>query len=349
MSSPSISGYGAATASSTRYADEYASSFTPRKPELRMELTKVKFMTLGLIIIAVIISSPIWDAAYLLGDLNSRYWLGITFPTILIAACLGLLVLFICVAQAMFSPRDMPVEQSVQNFVMVLCLLVTLLALCFMIVSMPISTQAKAVSDDISYLCGSSLETNGLKAYYTQLLALRESEGCIDQVSVEACEGFEAVEPYTSYLQSLEFQYLCSGFCYDSSAQATSLAAVARVVVLPIAAETSPRHVHQHADIKRSHHSHRPPHWSSATSLAAFSQTAPGASVAGGQPAATSYPPMLFSNSDQHVQKSCDGAASRSLLFVAGDIAATWWSSGLVLLFISISIGMFNWSAMVAK
>jgi len=352
MSSSNMGGDGIATPTSARFADASPSPALPDKPELRLELTKGKFLSLGLIVIAFVISLPAWDAAYLLGDINYNFWLGFTFPTILIGVCFSLVILYICVVQVIFTHKNMPEEQSVQNFVMVLSLFLTLLALCFVLVSMPLSTQAVNAANDISYLCGSSMKTYELKEYYMQLLTLRMSDGCSDEYSVEECTGYEAVQPYTEYLKALEFQYHCSGFCYDAPAEAASLAALPPSPVPATAAEPSPQRKQDLAARKRSQHSHlHPPHLSSASSLVAVSARAAAASTATGQSERSSYPPLLFSSSPSKSleEVSCDGAASRSLLFVSEDIGTTLWNSGLSLILISVVLGMTNWSAMIVK
>merc|ERR1719217_1427278 len=77
---------------------------------------------------------------------------------------------------------------------------------------------------------------------YSQVLHhIRQDPACLKQFSVETCEGYGEVAPYTDLLKSLEKNFRCSGFCYrpptsttTASRAAPMLNASASVTTMPV-------------------------------------------------------------------------------------------------------------------
>mmetsp|Transcript_52023 Transcript_52023/g.120900 ORF Transcript_52023/g.120900 Transcript_52023/m.120900 type:complete len:377 (+) Transcript_52023:84-1214(+) len=59
------------------------------------------------------------------------------------------------------------------------------------------------------------------------------------------------------------------------------------------------------------------------------------------------YPPTLFSQAN--FEASCDGAAARNLINFTRDTGYQMWYMGIVLIALSICMGLWEWSAYVAK
>merc|ERR1719401_2340996 len=85
-----------------------------------------------------------------------------------------------------------------------------------MLFSLPLSRHALETYENLMENCEHSVQTHRLYEYSQVLQNIRQTRDCKTQVSVETCDGYQAVYPYTDFLKYMESHYRCSGFCYKA-------------------------------------------------------------------------------------------------------------------------------------
>lgn len=196
-------------------------------------VTKNMFLSAGVILLMTLVSMPVWDGVQLLMDPNYMFWFSRGLPWILIIICVLAVVFFVVSAQMCFN-HWRGEENSTQTLVMVMSLFVTFIGVVQIFVSLPITTKSIQAYNSLVYECGETAATHNLWIHSQALASLRQTPGCAGRYSVEECDGYQAQEPYTSYLKSMEKDLRCVGFCEAKSAadKTPSVAAVADQSVL---------------------------------------------------------------------------------------------------------------------
>jgi len=74
----------------------------------------------------------------------------------------------------------------------------------------------------ILHTCGANDQTHSLAEYANVLSSIRQMPDCAPRSSVVECAGYFPYEPYTEFLQRLERNMKCSGFCLPIRSSAPS-------------------------------------------------------------------------------------------------------------------------------
>jgi len=178
---------------------------------------QLQWTLLGLFIILALVMIPFWTACVLLHSSVFTFFAGYTVPTCLLLLCIGLPVLFVATMIVFFeyAPDE---HQTAYAMCIVGSIFLTLLGAALILVSMPLSYQAKAVSGDIVFNCQSAPRTMELYSTSNLLQQLRSQPSCTSAASIDSCPGY-ATNQYTKVLQDMERQLQCSGFCSNSSSK----------------------------------------------------------------------------------------------------------------------------------
>jgi len=272
-------------------------------------LNKNMFLVMGLTLLSMLCFLPVWDSIEMLLNINYAFWgqRGLPITVIIVSS---LIVMFFFFTTEAFFGRWKNELHTTQSLVVMASLFVTLLGLVLVLISLPLSQKAIETHNDIVYQCGNTPATRKLKEYYMSMLKLRLTPDCASKYTIEECPGYVQEKPYSAYLMSMESNFRCSGFCYDTGSMSA----------LQVASS------HQTNATKAARRIHK---------LALTS----GGSV--------KYPPTLFSNAN--FEASCDGAAARNLINFARDTGYQMWYMGIVLIAVSICMGLWEWSAYMPK
>merc|ERR1719502_1007661 len=178
--------------------------------------------------------------------------------------------------------------------------------------------RSEIVTSALMYNCQGSPVTSDVRLYYESLLALRQTKACSGKFSIEQCDGFGATAPpeYAQYLQSLETEYRCSGFCHHTAAKKGE----------------------QKGDSKeKADEDSRKKSLAEVGSFLGKSESVEAAALDRTHREST-LPPPLFSQAQ--FKTSCDGAAARSLTYQAMSMAKVWWYMAIVLLIFSAVLSL---------
>jgi len=330
-----------------------------RVPE--MPLTKGLFVSFGLPLLLGLCLFPVWDSLALLENFNYVFWEGKELPLMVITACCLIVILFLFSAESMFASRNQE-QRDAQSVGSVASFFFTILGLVLVLVSMPMSSRALSTSSRLQLQCQGDSQMRNIQKHYDELLALRTKAACAALPSVEECDGFKAVTPYTAYLKDMENGFKCSGFCHS---QATP--------ILLGNNATAGGHVELVGHLEALNDTPEP--WGSRiltalTSSFLRSETMPASDLEQDLVAteertskrgtgnklklrravdstSSDRPPALFSSST--FQVSCDGAAARDMLYTARDTGSQNWYLGIALITLSVIMGLWEWGSVTVK
>lgn len=198
---------------------------------------------MGLMVMLVVVTVPVCDAVRLLDDPNFAYFVGTRWPAWTIGACVLCIAVYAVTIVAFFAlgREEYKTEQTV---LMIVTFVATLLGLSLLSLSEPLTKDTLAAYTEIFYSCETGSRTSKLYQTATVLDRLRADPACAELQSVESCAGYQAEEPYTSVLKTLEGSYRCASFCSmalpaaPSGANATA-AAPAATTAAPAAASVA--------------------------------------------------------------------------------------------------------------
>jgi len=178
---------------------------------------QLQWILLGLFIILALVMIPFWTACFLLNSSVFTFFAGYTLPICLLLLCVGLPFLFVATMIVFFQSAQ---DKHTTAYVMCIVgsIFFTLLGAALILISMPLSYQAKAVSGDILFNCKSAPRTMELYSTSNLLQQLRLQPSCTSAASIDSCPGYETNQ-YTKVLQEMERQLQCSGFCSNSSSK----------------------------------------------------------------------------------------------------------------------------------
>lgn len=319
---------------------------------------------------------PIWSAVLLLMDGNFVFFLGRSIPLSIIFVSISVVLLYATTVLLFFrhGQREFQTEQTVM---MISSIFVTLLGLSLLLIAIPFYQRAQGVYKDLRGQCGASPSTARLSEYYQVLLNIRKTPACAQKLTVKECPGFADSLPYTGFLEYVETNLKCSGFCQGPTSLSLANAAAAEPLVplVPATAAPPPAAAPPSAASAAAPpqlvYPTRPPQGAAPASEGAALLAAPAgllrrhadtvtplslaelgrreaqnvsAGREGGRrelpPAGSPYPPTLFS--DANYQISCDGAMSRSMRYSAQNFATQIALQGICLVFIAIGTGFLK-------
>lgn len=177
-------------------------------------LTPKRAVTLaGGFFLLVLSLMPVYNCITLLFNPNYVFWVGKALPLGIIAFCLGLIGLYM-VTMSVFFNYVPPIFQTEHIMLITSTTFVAVLGMALLIFSMPMVHAMQETSNNLLHRCDYSLQTHDLYTYAQSLQNARLTPACQSRYTIEECIGYEAVEPYASYLKTLETSYRCAGWCY---------------------------------------------------------------------------------------------------------------------------------------
>lgn len=184
-------------------------------PSKVLPLDKSSFVTLGLVLLAMLCFLPVWDSVDMLQNVNYAFWGPPGLPLTVISVSGLILVFFFVTAEAFFNRWRNEIHTA-QSLVVMSSLFVMLLGLVLVLISLPLTHRTLALHNDIAYECGISEVTRPVALHYADLLKIRQMPKCAPEASVENCLGYKEDPPITGYLKHMESEFRCSGFCYKA-------------------------------------------------------------------------------------------------------------------------------------
>lgn len=186
----------------------------------REPLTKGVFVSTAATILFCLAALEIWDALRLLLNFNLRFWTTSGPPAALVAVSGVIFITYLFMSNIAFGQFRSSVPTT-QNMCLVFAMHLMLFGLGLVIATMPLQQQVIQVRNSILLDCAYSQPARGLRQEYLGLLNVRLQPSCVNQSSVVDCEGYRET-PHTSYLQAVERQFSCAGFCLPSFGNATA-------------------------------------------------------------------------------------------------------------------------------
>jgi len=329
--------------------DAWASTNRPKGQ--RIMLPKGVVITVGLILILMLCTVPIWNALALVNDANYVYWNGRGVPLFIISVCLGTMALYVVMVLLLFQYSD-PDLLNTQTTTAIVNIFLKLLGLLLMLASMPLSRQAHVTFQNLMYNCEHSEMTHRTWELSQVLHQMRQKPDCLQHYSVEQCEGYEELYPYTDYLRALEENYFCSGFCYSPVPVMGAPTATAPLSTMLGSGPNSPpvwhtapnteyRNLRQgqpavllskDADHQAGSEQHHERH-ERETAVKAFEFEHQNMTLSKSERV---YPPTLFSQFNYKL--SCEGMAARDVLNFAGEISWQCFYQGMFLVLMAVFV-----------
>jgi len=274
----------------------------------------VAFICIGAVLLLMLSAIPVWNALILLQDANYMFWAGAALPRLIIGTCLGVLLLYVMTVAAYFHFSGQQV-QTEQTIMMIANLFIMLLGLAMVLVSLPVSRQSVDTYNRLMHRCNFNDQSQFLLEYSQVLHNIRGTPQCAVRHSIEECEGYEAVQPYTTLLKAMESQFHCTSFCH-----------------LPVASAFVVTNVRDHDRRERARRRH------DAISAAALSADD---DVSMMEERSIAKPvPALFS--PDAYEASCEGMAARSMKTLAGDIGVQTFYQGIYLMNLAVVMGFLK-------
>lgn len=185
--------------------------------------TKITFIFVGVLLLAMLCIVPVWNATALMSDDNYVFWAGRATPVSIMTLTLGLVVVY--VATVLIFVGCARSQFSEQTVMMMANIFITLLGLILILMSLPLTRESVETYTTLMHQCDVAPQTHRLYEYSQVLHNIRATPECAAKYSVEECLGYEDAVPYTSFLKSMERQYHCAGFCYRPTSADATLAA----------------------------------------------------------------------------------------------------------------------------
>lgn len=260
------------------------------------------FLCTGLFMISMLVMVPIWNSVALLQDATFVYLSGPALPSLLIAVCLGVVVLY-AITIFVFFQSSRPETQTEQTILMIGSVFLALLGVLLLLLATPLERSADNGYHSIWNNCQFDGRTRALYDESQALQTVRASPACAGMQSVEECGGYRET-PTAMVLKAMESDFKCSGFCF----QRLTAAAAGN------ATEESDEAAGGEAG-------------------GVSNDDLPAEML-------SRYPPTLFGLAN--FQASCDGMAARSMRNFAGDVAVQTFYEGIMLVLVSIVIGFLK-------
>lgn len=198
------------------------------------------FFLIGIFMLGMLVLLPVWNAVALKHDEAYMFFLGDTFPDIILIICfstLGLYAFTIC-CLARCSGASWWNDDTM---ITVGACFVTLLGLAMLAVASPMRAACSAVVRDVWSNCRFGPSTRELVTASASLQVLRAQPACSGAESVEQCAGYVQTSA-SAALKAMELQWKCSGFCYEPPDNGPDSAAAAfrDALHLPLCSDGAP-------------------------------------------------------------------------------------------------------------
>merc|ERR1719240_2313753 len=117
-----------------------------------------------------------------------------------IASSIVMIVLYVLAMYLLFNYKH-ATTQLEQTIMMIASIFITLFGVFLMMTSLPLTHQVNASANNLLHNCDHSQQTHRLYEYSQVLQNIRAMPKCADKFSVEECEGYQDVPPYTTLLK----------------------------------------------------------------------------------------------------------------------------------------------------
>jgi len=187
----------------------------PVVPRMPLKALEERVMHLALFTMMGVTALPIMGAIALLSDQNYVFWLGRTWPLIIIGGCVSVFVVFAYTVQGLYQWAS-PEHRSQFTMAFTWATFAALLGVTLVPMSLMANKETLRVASTISQGCMTAYPQSELLVDYSQVLYnIRLSANCSGAKSVTECNGW-AANQYTTYLHYLENDFHCGPLCPES-------------------------------------------------------------------------------------------------------------------------------------
>lgn len=146
----------------------------------------------------------------------SMLWLNSCPAASILASCIACVVLYVLSLNYFFTRTRHEVSRDVKSLFTMWCVFVLTFGASLIIFALPLSYDATRSYNQLQTRCETGSRTTNLFLASQALQSLRQMPACMEKVSIEECSGF-AMTTFAKTLKDMEFEYKCSGFCYNPS------------------------------------------------------------------------------------------------------------------------------------
>jgi len=194
----------------------------PYVPRMPLKALEERVMHLACFTMMGVCALPIVGALACLSDENYVFWLGRTWPWMIIGGCTFVFVLFGFTLQGLFE-RALPEHRSQFTMAFTWATFAALLGVILVPLSLLANKDALNIAGTVSQGCLTALPQSEMLVDYSQVLYnIRLSQNCTGSKSVTECHGW-AANKYTTYLQYLEEDFQCGPLCPENPPQARAV------------------------------------------------------------------------------------------------------------------------------
>jgi len=171
----------------------------PFVPRMSYKALEERVMHIACFMMMGLCALPIMGAVAVLGDENYTFWLGRTWPYMIIGGCIGVFVLFAATMQGLLS-WALPEHRSQFTMAFTWATFAALLGIILVPTSLMANKEALKIAGTVSQGCLTAMPQSELLVDYSQVLYnIRLSPNCTNAGSVMECNGWSA-NKYTMYL-----------------------------------------------------------------------------------------------------------------------------------------------------
>lgn len=195
--------------------------FVPRMP---LKVLEERVMHLACFMMLGLCALPIMGALAVLSDANYTFWMGRTWPWLIIGGCISVFVLFAFTMQGLLA-WALPENRSQFTMAFTWATFAALLGVVLVPISLMANKEALAIAGTVSQGCMTALPQSEMLVDYSQVLYnIRLSPNCTNAGSVTECNGW-AANKYTVYLEYLESDFHCGPLCPENPPPARAIVA----------------------------------------------------------------------------------------------------------------------------
>jgi len=204
----------------------------PLQPRMPLKALEERVMQLACFTMMGVIALPIMGAIALLNDENYVFWMGRTWPWMIIGGCTFVFFLFVFTVQGLYS-WALPEHRSQFTMAFTWATFAAFLGIILVPLSLMANKDILSVASTVSQGCMTAMPQSELLVDYSQVLYnIRLSANCSGEKSVMDCQGW-GENKYTMYLAYLEEDMQCGPLCPESPPPARSVHAPSMNFVMP--------------------------------------------------------------------------------------------------------------------
>mmetsp|Transcript_49926 Transcript_49926/g.109034 ORF Transcript_49926/g.109034 Transcript_49926/m.109034 type:complete len:558 (+) Transcript_49926:122-1795(+) len=160
---------------------------------------------------------PVWNALNLLDNKHYLAWCGPHVPTyaLFFFAIIHFVFLTTIFGVGARGRRGRTAEAPIPSAVVLqlAAALVMLIGVGLILLSIPLARQASIAFDDLTTNCGISPPTMDFQSFIREGQMLRQAPECKGVQTIHTCPGFAPAPLYMDYVQFMESEHGCAGFC----------------------------------------------------------------------------------------------------------------------------------------